>query len=247
MRARESGWTASRDNRLARRGRRDSKRPCQLERRFAGTLEPQAQRRQAAQGQPALERVAGLAERRGHDPRLFDQDPRPRRRPRASGRCGRRSSWSPSARPDWRHARSGGRSAGRTCCRRPREYRLARATVAMRVQIGDPQQGVRDRLGENQPGLSASTVTRTVAGVGGGVESCRDRCPSAARASSPEKSSCHRRHRRSRHDRSGLRSARKTAAIAPMPEAQTKARLAPFQTGRASRRAAAALGWPSRA
>ena len=85
---------------------------CQLERVVARPLKPQAERRQAAQRQPALERVAGLAQRRGDDPRLLDQARGCPRRPRASDRCGRRSSWSPSARPGWRRARSAGRSAG---------------------------------------------------------------------------------------------------------------------------------------
>ncbi len=44
-------------------------------------MEPQAERCQATQGEPALERVAGLAEGRGEGPRLLDQARGPDQRP----------------------------------------------------------------------------------------------------------------------------------------------------------------------
>ncbi len=47
-----------------------------------------------------------------------------RRARRASGRYGRRSSWSPNARRGWRRVPAAGRSPGQTCCRRSRGCRL---------------------------------------------------------------------------------------------------------------------------
>ena len=90
----------------------------ELQRRGAGAGHPQAEGREPAHRQPALERVAGLAQRRGQRPGRLDEVRGRPRAPRASGRCGPRSSSSPSASRGWRRARAAGRSAGRRCCRR---------------------------------------------------------------------------------------------------------------------------------
>ena len=208
-------------------------------------MEPQAERRQPTQGQPALERIAGLA--RGS-----------RRRPGLARSDSWRRSTAPSVRSLWppiilvtecttrlAPCSIGRQMSGENVLSTTSGMPASRATVAMEPRSATRSSGFEIVSVKISRVVGCSSDLRAAASDGG-VEHV---VPDTPARQEPGRQGC----RLSvdsvgnqAHDRSGSSSARKTAAIAPMPEAQIKPASPPSR--RASFSASwAALGWPSRA